>query len=177
MWPGTPRTGMRRVSSSITSCAVMLRLHSRVGHSRVYSSTIGSHFKERPFVPVEDEVKRPDVVPPLRAVAMTGVLACTQAPFLVLNARHPVAFALPEAVDALGGGAEALAPEDIADAAVAVAGVLTDEHLHAGEEPGLIVGQAGLIAERGAAHGDDAGRPALGTREGWPCLLYTSPSP
>src|SRR5665811_2452453 len=54
------------------------------------------------FVPVEDEVKRPDVVPPLRAVAMTGVRACIQAPFLVLNARHPVAFALPEAVDALG---------------------------------------------------------------------------
>ena len=48
MWAGIPRVFMRRMSSSITSCAVMLRLHSRVGHSRVYSSTIESHFKERP---------------------------------------------------------------------------------------------------------------------------------
>src|SRR5665811_1221146 len=104
----------------------------------------------------------------LRAVAVAGVLACAQAAFLVLLTRHPVAFVLPETVDPLRVGAEALPPEEISDAAVAVAGVLTDEHLHAGEEPGLIVGQAGLIAERGAAHGDDAGRPALGTREGWP---------
>jgi len=84
----------------------------------------------------------------------------------VLLPRHPVSFALPETVDPLGVGAEALAAQEIPGAAVAVVGMSADEHLHAGEEPGLFVGQVGLVAERGTAHGDAKGRPAFGEGEG-----------
>ena len=68
----------------------------------------------------------------------------------MLLPRHPVAFALPQAVDPLRVGPEALPAQEISDAAVAVTGVSADEHLHVGEEPGLVVGQAGLVAQGGA---------------------------
>jgi len=117
------------------------------------------------------------VVLVLGTVAVAGVLACAQAPFLVLLARHPVAFALPQAVDPLWVGAEALPPQEIPDSPVAVAGVPADELLHAREEPGLVIGQAGLIAQGGTAHGHDTGRPAFGDGEGAFQMIHGSSSP
>jgi len=47
---GTPRMRNRSVSTSITLSAVKLRPSSSATHSRVYSSTIESHFNGRPLV-------------------------------------------------------------------------------------------------------------------------------
>ncbi|MHB9150790.1 MAG: hypothetical protein ACYC33_12080 [Thermoleophilia bacterium] len=69
----------------------------------------------------------------------------------MLPPRHPVAFELPQTVDALRVSAEALPALEAPYPAVAVAGVPAHQHLHAGEKPGLVARDTGLVVP------DDAG--------------------
>lgn len=50
MCSGTPRMANSSASASITSSLVMLRSTFKARHSRVYPSTIDSHFKGLPLV-------------------------------------------------------------------------------------------------------------------------------
>jgi hypothetical protein len=97
--------------------------------------------------------------------AVAGVFAGTEPASLVLPAAHAVAFAPPEAVDALAVHAEALGHQEVVDPAIAVARLLTYELLDAGQQTRLVVRHAGLIAEAGAADADETAGPTLGEGE------------
>ena len=109
---GTPRIANSSASVSITSSLVMLRSTFKAKHSRVYSSTIDSHFSWLPARRViEHKVPAPNVVFVLGPTMMAAVLALPESPLFPLLLRHFQPLPTPQPIHPRVAGRPGLLPQ------------------------------------------------------------------